>query len=227
MDNMPDNNPRDLQDYYDRGYHNVIHRGMMEDEVYYQTRSKAYARLYFLPEERTARILDYGCGLGQTVASLANPHGYDASEEARGIAKAHGLSVYDSAEQIPKESFDIVICRHALEHVPNPLATLTQIKSYIRPGGKLILVLPKEHHYESSFSPDINMHLFAWNFRSINNLLSIAGFTVTSNKSLYNLGYRRLLPLAKLNFRLYELATIAAGRWYKNGELVIHANVSK
>jgi len=57
-------------------------------------------------------------------------------------------------------------------------------------------VLPKERHYTVDYAADLNMHLFAWNFRSINNLLSVAGFSVTENKTFYNLGYRKLLPLA-------------------------------
>jgi SAM-dependent methyltransferase len=220
---MSSQSPRDLQKFYDHGYHNIVHRDMMHDEHYYRTRSRAFARLYFTEADRKAAVLDYGCGLGQTVASLPNAYGYDASAEARAVAKAHGLRVFDRPEDITESAFDVVICRHALEHVPDPLAVLKKLRSFLRPQGKLILILPRERHYKTSFSPDQNMHLFAWNFRCINNLLSVAGFRVCANKTFYNLGYRKFLPLARVSFRLYELATILAGLWYRNGELVIHA----
>lgn len=215
---------KDLKSFYDCNYHNVVHRGMMEDEFYYQTRAKAYARLYFDDRDREARVLDYGCGLGQTIAALPNACGYDASAEAREVARAHGITVYETPEAIPQQAHDVVICRHALEHMPDPLAALQRLRSYLRPEGKLILILPRERHYTTDFAPDLNMHLFSWNFRCINNLLSIAGFSVSANKTFYNLGYRKLLPLARLNFRLYEIATVLVGYWYRNGEIVIHAS---
>jgi SAM-dependent methyltransferase len=197
---------------------------MMEDEEYYRARSEAFGRLYFQPEERQKIVLDYGCGLGQTVATLPNAFGYDASREARDIARAHNVKIFDLPGDIPHSHFDIVICRHALEHVPNPFEVLTALGSYLRPNGKLILVLPKEPHRAVSFEPDANMHLYAWNFRCINNLLQVAGFRVTRNDTLFNLGYRALLPVRRLlGVAQYELATGIVGRLKKNAELVIHA----
>lgn len=214
----------DLKNYYDQGYHNVIHAGMMEDENYYQARSQAFSRLYFTPEERNKSVLDYGCGLGQTIAALPNASGYDASAEARAVARDHGVSVFETPADIPLSSFDMVVCRHALEHVPDPLAVLTALGSYLKPDGKLLLILPKEKFYATSFEPDAHMHIYAWNFRCINNLLSLAGLRATYNGELYNLGYRAFLPLRRLaGATVYEAATAVAGRLKNNGELVIHA----
>jgi len=214
----------DLDAYYDEGYHSAIHFGMIEDENYYRARSEAFSRLYFTPEDRRLAVLDYGCGLGQTVAALPNAYGYDASREARDIARKHGVKIFDSPAEIPTVSFDIVICRHALEHMPDPLDVLTTLGTYLRPAGKLILVLPKEKHYATSFQPDAHMHIYSWNFRCINNLLNLAGLRATRNSTFYNLGYRVLLPLRRLiGSAGYELATGIVGRLKNNGELVIHA----
>ncbi len=71
----------DLKAYYDEGYHNAIHSGMIEDENYYKARSEAFSRLYFTPEDRRLAVLHYRCGLGQMVAALPNAYGYDASRE--------------------------------------------------------------------------------------------------------------------------------------------------
>jgi SAM-dependent methyltransferase len=218
------NTRADLKAYYDDRYHNVIHAGMMEDEDYYRARSEAFSRLYFTPEERHLEVLDYGCGLGQTIAALPNAHGYDASREARDVARAHNVKTFDTPADIPASRFDIVICRHTLEHVPDPLEVLTALGTYLRPGGKLILILPKEPHFAAPFEPDNNMHLYAWNFRCINNLLSVAGLRATRNHTLFNLGYRALLPLRRLiGVAGYEWATAFVGRLKNNGELVIHA----
>ena len=218
-------NARDkLKNYYDNGYHNVIHAGMIEDEKYYRARSAAFSRLYFTESDRKLAVLDYGCGLGQTVAALPNASGYDASREARGIARAHGVKTFETTGDIPTNSFDIVICRHALEHVPDPLEVLTSLGSYLKADGKLVLILPKEKHYATPFTPDAHMHIYSWNFRCINNLLSLAGLQATRNDTLYNLGYRALLSLrGVIGVAGYELATKVVGRIKNNGELVIHA----
>lgn len=213
-----------LKSYYDEGYHNVIHAGMIEDESYYRARSEAFSRLYFSRSERELSVLDYGCGLGQTVAALPNAFGYDASREAREIARAHGVRTFETPSDIPLASFDIVICRHALEHVPDPLDVLSSLAAYLRPEGKLILILPKEKYYATSFEPDAHMHIYAWNFRCINNLLSLAGLRATRNDTLYNLGYRALLPLRRaIGAAGYEIATSVVGRIKNNAEFVIHA----
>lgn len=222
----PDSNTaRDkLKNYYDEGYHNVIHAGMMEDEAYYRARSEAFSRLYFTEADRKLAVLDYGCGLGQTVAALPNASGYDASREARGVARAHGVKTLETPADIPRDFFDIVICRHALEHMPDPLEVLTALGTYLKPNGKLVLILPKEKHYATPFAPDAHMHIYAWNFRCINNLLSLAGLRATLNDTLYNLGYRALLPLRKvIGVAGYELSTAIVGKLKNNGELVIHA----
>jgi SAM-dependent methyltransferase len=214
----------DLNAYYDEGYHSAIHSKMIEDDNYYWARSQAFSRLYFTSEDRRLAVLDYGCGLGQTVAAIPNAYGYDASREARDIARKHGVKIFNSPAEIPAASFDIVICRHALEHMADPLDVLTALGTYLRSDGKLILVLPKEKHYATPFEPDGHMHIYSWNFRCINNLLSLAGFRATSNRTFYNLGYRVLLPLRRLIGSVgYELATAVVGRLTNNGELVIHA----
>jgi SAM-dependent methyltransferase len=214
----------DLRHYYDKNYHNVVHAGMIQDESYYRARSEAFSRLYFAPEERQLDVLDYGCGLGQTIAALPHAYGYDASREAVAIARAHGVMILDSTAEIPTAGFDIVICRHTLEHVPDPLDVLKAMRSYLRSNGKLILILPKEKYFTTSFEPDEHMHIYAWNFRCINNLLSLAGMRATYNDTLYNLGYRALLPLRRLiGASGYEWATSIVGRLMNNGELVIHA----
>jgi SAM-dependent methyltransferase len=39
-------------------------------------------------------------------------------------------------------TFDYVIASHVMEHIPNPVGWLLQVKEVLRPGGKLCLVIP-------------------------------------------------------------------------------------
>ncbi len=197
---------------------------MIADDAYFFARAQAFKEMYFKDFRPDARVLDYGCGLGQSVVLLADAHGYDPSAEARDLARQRGLEVFDTPDEIPKGHFDVVFCRHALEHMLDPAAVLESLRDYLRPEGTLVLVLPREIHYPAPFEQDLNMHLFSWNFRCINNLLGLCGFQVTRNAEFYNLGFRKLLPLRRiLGHRLYVKATEIVGRLYRNGELVIHA----
>jgi SAM-dependent methyltransferase len=212
--------------YYDKDYHSKRHKNIIADDEYFRARAEASARFYFTEEERKKHIFDYGCGIGQSFAALPNAMGWDISSEAREACRKRGLQVYDKVEDIPKKSWDIVFCRHVLEHVEHPLEALMTMRRLVAEGGELFLILPKERHYYTSMKPDLDQHLHCWNFRAINNLLVRAGFTPYANYYKYALGYRALLPIHRaFGKKLYYYATILVGRLYRNGELVARARL--
>jgi hypothetical protein len=117
-----------------------------------------------------------------------------------------------------------VLSRHSLEHVPAPFEALLNMHRLLAPDGELILILPREKHCRTPFAPDIHQHLYCWNFRTINNLLNAAGFTVEGNRYNYDLGFRALLPVKRLcGWRAYRAAVKLTGALLRNGELVITA----
>jgi SAM-dependent methyltransferase len=210
--------------YYDNGYHRVVHWVLIENDEYYLARARYGAEFYFKGIPQDARVLEYGCGVGQNIAGLKNAVGVDISAEARETARQHGVKVYASSQELASESFDIVFCRHCLEHLENPAGDLSEMRRLLKPGGRLRLVLPKEGHRRVSLTPDIHQHLYCWNFRSINNLLNRCGFRPTSNKVNYMLGFRRLLPVK----RVFGLRVcVAAARFVHfmlgTGELIVDA----
>lgn len=217
----------DLKEFYSKNYHSKRHSELIKDEFYYYSRAKASLRMYFskiLNSSNSPKILEFGVGIGQNIALLKNAYGYDISEEALQECRKRNLKVFDSIEKIPNDEFDIVLSRHSLEHVPNPLESLDQIKNKLKKGGILILILPKEKHRRSSFCPDLNQHLFCWNFRSINNLLNLVGFKPEINGYKYVLGFRKILFVHKIfGFSVYLYLAKLIGILFRNGELIIHA----
>lgn len=214
-----------LQEYYDHSYHKKRHKNLLEDEQYFWARSKAAAELYFSDFDENAKILEFGAGIGQNIASRINAFGFDISEDALNACRTRNIKVFDQLSSIPDNDFDIVFSRHSLEHVPDPLESLVQMKQKLKRDGTLILVLPKERHKKVSFEPDLNCHLFSWNFRSINNLLNHAGFKPILNKYEYVIGYKQLMPIYNiLGYKFYYTMVKIAGRLtLENIEIVVHA----
>lgn len=215
-----------IDKYYDRGYHTERHKYLLTDDEYFWARAEASARLYFTPAEQELRIFEYGCGIGQGIAKLRNAMGWDVSGEARDACRARNVPVLERIGDVPRNSWDIVFCRHALEHMEHPLDVLNTMRDLIAKGGELYLILPKERHYPSPMEPDLNQHLYCWNFRTINNLLSRAGFKPYLNEECYVLGYRALLPLRRIFGKsVYYWGARFVGRVLRNGELIVRARI--
>lgn len=219
-----DRGPIDKDPIYDTGYHSQRHANLVNDDGYFWARAEASARLYFPAVKHSKRIIEYGCGIGQGIACLPNAAGWDVSSEARDYCRRRNLEVYDEIGAIPKRAWDVVLCRHTLEHLETPLEHLKLMRELLNDDGELYLIVPREKHYSSSFEPDLNQHLYCWNFRALNNLLVRAGFKPYRNYYVYVLGYRVLLPLRRLlGSSAYFYATILVGYLKRNGELVVRA----
>jgi len=99
--------------------------------------------------EGDGKLLDYGCGGGGYLRRMSdrgwNVAGMDVSDSAVEACKKAGFEVRagsDPRAQYEAESFDVVTLWHVLEHVPSPTETLRQVRSVLKPNGKLVLGLP-------------------------------------------------------------------------------------
>src|SRR5688572_758569 len=98
---------------------------------------------------RGARALDFGCGRGKFLDVL-KPCGWDTY----GIEPASGAAFvrHHRLDAIPREpAFDLVIVHHVLEHVADPLDLLKQFARATRPGGYVLVAVPRldtlpDHH---------------------------------------------------------------------------------
>lgn len=112
--------------------------------------AKMLARLfstYVLPAG--ARVLDVGCGQG-----VALQHFVARGCEATGITlnavdveacQRQGYQVLEMDQSFldfPDESFDLVWCRHALEHSIFPYFSLQEFWRVLKPGGWLYVEVP-------------------------------------------------------------------------------------
>ena len=147
-------------------------------------------------------VLDFGCGGGHILAGLAcrERYGVEANPVARTEA-ARVITVQASIDDLPADlAFDVIISHHALEHVDKPLRELEQLKSRLKPDGKMVFVVPSELWIkQKTYRPgDISQHLYTWTPLSLGNLFARAGFVVERAELLRH----RTLPKTVLLYPL-------------------------
>jgi SAM-dependent methyltransferase len=96
------------------------------------------------------RLLEIGSGLGHLVAQLENrfqTFGVDvnhwAVKASLPVVKQTQLQVA-SAQDLPflDSSFNVVIIKHIVEHLPEPQRAIREISRVLAPGGILVLATP-------------------------------------------------------------------------------------
>jgi 2-polyprenyl-3-methyl-5-hydroxy-6-metoxy-1,4-benzoquinol methylase len=97
-------------------------------------------------ELSSLRVLDVGASTGVMDRVLAEHFGYVLGLDIDRAAIERAMVANDLANlefrvgnglalDIPAESFDVVICAHVYEHVPDPDRLLSEIWRVLKPGG--------------------------------------------------------------------------------------------
>lgn len=133
-------------------------------------------------------VLDFGCGGGYLLSALKckSKYGIEINPTAAFEAIRKDILVLDEINKMPKNlQFDVIISNHALEHVPNPLETIKELKNHLKDSGRIVVYVPLEDWRRKGQSfdrNDINRHLYAWTPKCIGNLFLTAGYDVKEVK---------------------------------------------
>lgn len=108
-----------------------------------------------LPPERSARILDLGCGFGALLVALRNAgyrntFGVDVSPEQVAAARSLGdfnVTCGDLLEYLhrqPTDSFDVVVLFDVIEHFTREglLGLMSEVRRVMRSKGRVIVHVP-------------------------------------------------------------------------------------
>jgi SAM-dependent methyltransferase len=152
-------------------------------------------RVLLHPWVAEGALLEVGCGAGMYLDLMRalgwkRVVGVDFSETAiRSAREELKLEAYCgelSGVGLEANSFDAVSLSHTLEHIPNPLAFLAELRRLMKPGGRLAIVVPNLEStcarvYEKYWMAlDPPRHVVDFTSGSLRLALERAGFGVES-----------------------------------------------
>ena len=159
----------------------------LRDERLWRQRLEPLAAL-----RQSGRLLDVGCAvvaLLDFARSLGwTPQGVESSAWEVRYAREHfGLQVHEGILEpgvFADQSFDVVLCSHTLEHVPEPDKLADQFFRVLRPGGAALIVVPTQFTSLTYrlFSRPVGepppRHVQFFSRASLTRMLRARGFTV-------------------------------------------------
>lgn len=127
-------------------YQHALMKKMLTDSV-----NSAFKSIH----KQNIILLDIGCGDGRSLKDIADMklsiklYGCDYNfirlVRAKKLVPSATLFLNDvNNDAITKNSCDIILLNHVIEHVKDDVGLLRKIYSYLRPGGVLILGTPQE-----------------------------------------------------------------------------------
>ncbi|MDO8444906.1 MAG: class I SAM-dependent methyltransferase [Deltaproteobacteria bacterium] len=130
-----------------------------EDDYFRNLRSEI---LPLLPNGDMGRVLEVGCGTGDTLDYIKNATHcewvcgvelfHEAAEEARGkLDEVYEGDIEKINLPIEEGSLDVVLCLDVLEHLIDPWSVVHKLDMLIKPGGVLIASIPNVRHFKASF----------------------------------------------------------------------------
>ena len=169
--------------------------------------------LKYISEDHT--VLDFGCGGGFLLKQLncKNRIGVEINPSAAEQARKNGIKVYSNTQDVPDNSVDVIISNNALEHTLRPLDELKALKSKLKPGGRVIFVVPCESINYSYVPKDVNHHLYSWSPMCLGNMFTEAGYSLIESKPYFYKWPPKYQLIAKIGGRkLFELVCRIYGR---------------
>jgi 2-polyprenyl-3-methyl-5-hydroxy-6-metoxy-1,4-benzoquinol methylase len=194
----------ELSVYYSSEYeaYNKSHGAEANDDERIIQQAKLEGQFRHIPIPEGKRLLDVGCGGGfflRIAKQLgAKVKGIEPSPIGAECARASGLDVFNGTleqyleQERIQEQYDIITCNHALEHMPNPVQTLSGMKKLLAPNGFIWLSVPnadctfaKELGWRWH-STDLPYHIMQFNPKSLSQAAKLADLNI-QRQSTYSL----------------------------------------
>lgn len=187
-------NVPELETFYDGEYRkeysgSYYYTDEKMEEFFEKSLPEAKVRVLRLREylKSSDDILEIGCGLGYYLSVVSRwvgcCYGVELDTRSSNYARKLGFQVENSVDSFDMK-FDKAFMFHVLEHIPNPVDYLKELKSKIKDDGILFIEVPnnsdillqgydikefKDFYYQAA-------HIFNYNSKSLSYVLEKAGY---------------------------------------------------
>ena len=166
-----------------------------------------------LGQDRPARVLDLGCGMGGFLQGLADLGGEgvrvvpsDISQESLGHCAERGFphGVLSSGYSLPfaDGSFDLVCMFDAIEHIPDDRRVMREVARVLRPGGRIFVSVPA-YQFLYANNDRVAQHQRRYTRRGLGGVFEQAGLRVERSTHANVFLFPLILP-AVLAIKLLE-----------------------
>ena len=201
----------ELKEYYQSKQYYIDHNNPIPSTLFASSYVRGHKILRFalLPDNHGIKtVTDLGCGHGGTVALFNDMQyqasGVDLNQEAISYARSRGLNCYcaDITSELPKA--DMFILSHVVEHLPDPVGTLSRMR-LMYPSSYFYIEVPRITGI-SSRGFDIRkfyapVHISYFTLTTLINLMHVAGFELVKKHLIDTDMCCGLFKVANRNYR--------------------------
>jgi 2-polyprenyl-3-methyl-5-hydroxy-6-metoxy-1,4-benzoquinol methylase len=143
-----------ISEFYNSTFYNNYRR-LEEDRIRNQPyfSVSAYTDLRrlagWLNGDKSASILDFGCGPGSFLALIRDEFGFknieglELNKESAGIAlRNYGLDIANNIKELKRKQYDFIILFEVIEHLTNPDEVISICTHLLKDGGSLFVTTP-------------------------------------------------------------------------------------
>jgi len=192
---MPE--PTQLADFYPDGYHSFGRAGFLT-RLRFDMRIKRLRALAM----REGVVLDHGCGDGtflMRAAELMPQHsffGYEISDRSQAVEMLNGrVTLVRGAESdlfrlLPQ--CGLITMNHVIEHLPDPVTTLSQLRERLLPNGIIEGQTPAANSHEHRLFGSrwsgyhAPRHTVIFSRKGLRRILERAGFEILKIEGAFN-----------------------------------------
>lgn len=172
-----------LKDYYQADYvtQHQHATGVTDKELRIQAgRARNLVQMLSARVKSVRRHLDIGSSTGSLMLAINGAYGNETvgiepAEVYRAYCAARGLEVVPDLESLSSDSFDLITIAHVVEHLPDPVSYLRDVREqWLTNDGTLLVEVPNLYGHLSFEVP----HLFCFSAGTLRYALERSGFEV-------------------------------------------------
>lgn len=181
--------PKNLNDVYSN--ETYLTKSILSYDKTRQYRIKRFGkeRLNIIKKyKKKGSILDFGCGTGWFLEGAKKEFdvsGVEYSDTLREwLLEKFNIKTYKDLNEIDNNKFDIITAFDVIEHVPDPLKLLDDLKKKLKPNGIILIFTPNVNSLGFNYLKNKNNllcppnHLFYFNKKSFNFLCKKIGLKI-------------------------------------------------